>query len=138
MIPVKATPKPDLKSEDTGPEGHLETPPESETRSNEALMPGKWEEVEEESSENPYFKAQIALANAPPSPNPKKRERYEDDESALEQMEAESRIISASSKTERIPERYKASSVAPEPSEDPLFKKKVAKGANIKKRAKMS
>lgn len=120
------------------------TTPEAETTedpsSKEAALPGQWEEVEEESYDNPYFKAEIAseFADAAEArkPNPKKRERYEDDDNALYQMEAESKNSSSTRTAERVPERYRTDLASVEPTEEPMFKKKVAKGANIKKRAK--
>ena len=69
-------------------------------------------------------------------PNPKKRERYGEEESALDQMEEESRAISRQTKGERVPEAYRADSLAPAQDSEPVFKSKVAKGGNIKKRVK--
>lgn len=108
-------------------------------KSKEAAMPGQWEVVEEDDEENPYAKGEQAAETAAAEParahNPKKRERANEDDSTLDQVEAESRGHSSTT-MERVPEQYRPNILASSSSEEPVFKAKVNKGANIKKRVK--
>lgn len=128
----KPTPTPAASDE---PNTVVELPPKAK----EAAMPGQWEVIEEDAEENPYLKgeqaAEIAASEPEPKLNPKKRDRNGQSESDLDQMEAESRAH-ASTNTERVPEQYRATALATSSSEEPIFKSKVNKGANIKKRVK--
>jgi len=112
-------------------------------KSTEAAMPGQWEVVEEEDDSDEVKKEELEFdgaqdEHADPSrrPNPKKRERYGEEENALDQMEANSRIMTSVNRTERVPEQYRRDAMPSSSSDEPVFKPKVAKGTNIKKRVK--
>lgn len=110
-------------------------PEEVPESAKEAPLPGAWQVVEEfeddeeEVQDDEYTGVGSKL-------NLKKRERYGEEESALDQMEEESREISRHTKGERVPEAYRADSLTAPASTEPVFKAKVAKGGNIKKRVK--
>lgn len=110
-------------------------------KSQSAPMPGKWEVVEEDAPDNPYRSKQDDddFSGQFPSnkPNPKKRERYEDDEDAMDMLEMESRTLSSTATGERVPEQYRSGPmVAPLQEGTSFFKPKAAKASNVKKRVK--
>lgn len=113
---------------------------EEAPKSTEAALPGRWEVVEEEEQESKFRKTvddDFDVTAEASKANPKKRERYDEDEDALEQMESEARVMSATARGERVPEQYRADGVAStSDSSEPVFKAKAAKGANTKKRVK--
>lgn len=108
--------------------------------SKEAGLPGKWEVVEEVDDED--VKEETDEEDHKNSSdfgfksNLKKRDRYAETESALEQMEEESRILASSTKAERVPEIYRAGAPSSSTDPEPMFKVKTQKGGNIKKRVK--
>jgi hypothetical protein len=133
-ISTSVSSKPDPLANST-PKTAPAEPPVVEEKSKEAALPGRWEVVEENDKENPYHEIEDDADVKPNTNNSKKRERYGEDENALEQMEAESRIMTSTTTTERVPEVYRPSTVSAA-SEEPVFKAKLAKGANVKKRVK--
>lgn len=131
-----ATSKPSAKTskpEPTEPVKEEQSVPEA---AKEAGLPGSWEVVEEVEQDDDLETEEDSYTGVASKLNPKKRERYGEEESALAQMEEESREISRHAKGERVPEVYRADAVAPAANSEPVFKAKASKGGNIKKRVK--
>lgn len=121
------------KTEPTEPAKEEQPIPEA---SKEAGLPGTWEVVEEVEQDDEQETEEDSFGGVGSKLNTKKRQRYGEEESALAQIEEESREISRHSKGERVPEVYRADSVTPAANSEPVFKSKAAKGGNIKKRVK--